>query len=317
MLSSSSEETVTSSDDSLFSLDQEDCIFDRNNEQNDHLDALKDLQIVYNQVESRYLKLVHELEYEFHQQCLFLFDRRSAIVNGDYEPNDKECRLKNDFTDPIANELDENDEKGIPEFWLRTLKQVLFLNMNKKMSMFSFFKSIKVPIIAETIEKWDEPLLRCLKDIELQLQIDPPIGFRLNFHFNQKAKSFFQNETLTKFYEIQIDSDDDYLFYEGAAIIRSAGCQIDWINNQTNVTINSTTGEQQKSFFDFFTTSTYVDDLKIAADFQIGHCIRENLISKAILFYTGEIFDNDYDFSDISEEHSSPILEQPGDGEHL
>ncbi|CAF4864562.1 unnamed protein product, partial [Rotaria socialis] len=90
-----------------------------------------------------------------------------------------------------------------------------------------------------------------------------------------------------------------------------------------NVTKSSQTGESQSSFFDFFTTPTNTDDWKLAADFQIGHYIRENIIPKAILYNTGDIFndeyelsDNDYDYDDSDEQEYS-FKEETGDGEHL
>jgi nucleosome assembly protein 1-like 1 len=177
----------------------------------------------------------------------------------------------------------------------------------------------KVPMIAELIEEWDEPLLKCLIDIKLRLQTEPLIGFTLEFYFNNQSKEYFHNEILTKFYEIQIEPDDELLYYEGTAIVRSIGCQIDWINLTNNLTLNTETGELQSSFFHFFTTSTINDDWKLARDFQIGHYIRENLITKAILYYTGEIFDDDddydYEFSDDDEQENS-LKEEIGEGEH-
>ncbi len=172
-------------------------------------------------------------------------------------------------------------------------------------------------MIAEMIEEWDEPLLQCLYDIKYRLQIQPIIGFTLEFYFNEQAKNYFHNEILTKFYELQIEPDDQVLFYEGAAIIRSIGCHINWINLQTNVTRNNQTGELQSSFFNFFTSPLITDDWKLATDFQIGHYIRENLIPKAILYYTGEIFDDDYEFSDDEEEEEqNSFKEEIGEGEH-
>ena len=50
-------------------------------------------------------------------------------------------------------------------------------------------------------------------------------------------------------------------------------------------------------------------------DYQIGHYIRENLIPKAILYYTGEIFDNDDDDDfEFSEEEEQQ--QEIGEGEH-
>jgi hypothetical protein len=100
---SSTEEIVTTSDESSSSLDHEDQPEFSSNQyslstiEKDRITALKNLQISYNQIESRYLKSVNELEYKFHEQCSYLFEQRSDIINGKYEPNDDECRLKTDF----------------------------------------------------------------------------------------------------------------------------------------------------------------------------------------------------------------------------
>jgi nucleosome assembly protein 1-like 1 len=169
-------------------------------------------------------------------------------------------------------------------------------------------------MIAEIIEPWDEPILKCLDDIKLRLQIQPIHGFTLEFYFNDQSKEYFHNEILTKFYELQIEPDDELLFYEGTAIVRSIGCHIDWINSKSNVTRNDEKDELQSSFFHFFTTSIITDDWKLAMDFQIGHYIREYLLPKAILYYTGEIFDDEYEFSDDDDDESDE--EQIGEGEH-
>ena len=172
-------------------------------------------------------------------------------------------------------------------------------------------------MIAEIIQEWDEPLLKCLNDIKLHLQIQPLVGFKLEFHFNEQSKQYFTNEFLTKFYELQIEPDNDLLFYEGTAIVRSTGCRIDWIDSKTNLTINNETGESQSSFFNFFTSPSITDEWKLATDFQIGYYIRENLIPKAILYYTGEIFDDEYEFSDDDNEQENSLVEETGDGEHI
>jgi len=133
---SSSEEIILTSDESSLSLgygDQQE--FSSNKQhlstiENDRINALKNLQISYNQIESNYLKSVNELEYKFHQQCLYLFEQRSDIINGKYEPNDNECRLKTDFIDINERSLLSNNQLGIPSFWLQTLKQVKISSKN-------------------------------------------------------------------------------------------------------------------------------------------------------------------------------------------
>lgn len=182
------------------------------------------------------------------------------------------------------------------------------------------YRFLKVPMIAEMIEEWDEPLLKCLYDIKLHLQTQPITGFTLEFHFNEKAKAYFTNEILTKFYELQIEPDDDLLFYEGTAIIHSIGCQIDWVDATKNVTQNNETGAFQSSFFNFFTLPIITDNWKLTTDFQVGHYIRENVIPKAVLYYTGDIFDEEYDYGnydDEDDEHQHSFIQENGEGEHL
>ena len=117
------EEIVTTSDESSISFDQS-TKHSLTTIEIDRINALKNLQISYNQLESRYLKSVNELEYKFHKQYSDVFQQRSDIINGKYEPNDDECRLKTDFIDTIERQIPSNNGLGIPFFWLQTLKQV-------------------------------------------------------------------------------------------------------------------------------------------------------------------------------------------------
>jgi nucleosome assembly protein 1-like 1 len=127
---SSNEEIMTTSDESSLSFDQQE-FFSNKQRENDRINALKNLQISYNQLESHYLKSVHELEYKFHEQCSYLFEQRSDIINGKHEPTDDECQLKTDFIEINERSLPSNNQLGIPSFWLQTLKQVR-LKTNRK-----------------------------------------------------------------------------------------------------------------------------------------------------------------------------------------
>jgi nucleosome assembly protein 1-like 1 len=130
---SSSEETVTSSEHSSISLDHDNQSVNISNNnyqqesyenESEKINSLKHLQLLYNDIECHYLKSVNDLEYAFHQQCSHLFEKRCAIINGKYEPNDDECRLRTDFIDSIETTMGTHDKSGIPSFWLQTLKQV-------------------------------------------------------------------------------------------------------------------------------------------------------------------------------------------------
>lgn len=93
-----------------------------------------------------------------------VYDKRSNIVSGVYEPTDKECEWKSDdegeeeekLTDDLQKkakvtdgEVEEQskDIKGIPDFWL-----TIFRN---------------VGMLAEMIQEHDEPILKHLYDIKV------------------------------------------------------------------------------------------------------------------------------------------------------
>lgn len=118
------EEIMTTSDESSVSFDQADQQRQMSREDIERINALKNLQISYNRLESRYLKSVHELEYAFFQQCSHLFEQRAEIINGKSKPTDEQCRLKTDFIESNEVSSSPDNDSGIPSFWLQTLKQV-------------------------------------------------------------------------------------------------------------------------------------------------------------------------------------------------
>jgi len=122
---------------------------------------------------------------------------------------------------------------------------------------------------------------------------------------------------------------------------KSTGCKIDWKAGK-NVTVKSvkkkikprnkkgvpkiiTKEEKQDSFFNFFDTPKKAseekalvkadeedfsegegdEELYMIADFEIGQYIREKIVPKAVLYYTGELDDmdeDDYEYDDEEDE---------------
>jgi len=180
-----------------------------------------------------------------------------------------------------------------------------------------------VDIINENIQEHDEPILQHLKDVRVILNKEPP-GFKLEFVF--EANEFFENEILTKEYELKCDADlDDPWSYDGIAIVKGKGCKIDWKKGK-NVTEKTVTKKQKHkskgqvrtvtktvkndSFFNFFDPPEVPeneDDLDdethalLQADWEIGEVIRQSIVPRAVLFFTGEAMD-DYDEEDESDE---------------
>jgi nucleosome assembly protein 1-like 1 len=273
--------------------------------------ALKKLQANSINIESEFYRKVHEIECEFAKRFKELNDKRSQIVNGNYEPNEEECDFKTGVDDlpielkeklNVANGPDGTKEpKGIPEFWL-----TLFKNTD---------------IIAEMIQEHDEPILKHLTDVECKISPDP-MSFTLFFHFT--PNEFFTNSVLTKEYFMKCQPDDDDPFeFDGPEIVRCQGCKVDWKNDK-NVTIKKIKKKQKHkskgatrfvtkevktdSFFNFFDPPKEEEDMDdeakelLNADFEIGQILRDRIVPRAVLYYTGEAHDEEDEFDEDEEE---------------
>jgi len=143
-------------------------------------------------------------------------------------------------------------------------------------------------------------------------------GFTIEFEFT--PNEYFTNTLLTKTYDLRTGPDEqEPLSYEGPEIVKSKGCEIHW-NKGKNVTVKLvkkrqkhknrgtirvvTKEVQTDSFFNFFSPPTvpespdaeYGENEEIsllAADFEIGHMLRDSIVPKAVLYYTGEVGDED------------------------
>merc|ERR1739844_100572 len=178
------------------------------------------------------------------------------------------------------------DVKGIPSFWL------------------TIFKNVEM--LAEMVQEADEPVLESLTDITVTFSEKDPMGFTLHFHF--APNPFFTNSILTKCYEMKCEPpEDDPFSFEGPEILKCTGCPVDWQKGK------NLTAKQVKtdSFFNFFDPPAVPDDPNaevdedtqalLTADFEIGHYIRERIVPRAVLFFTGEALEDE---SDCEEEES-------------
>uniref|UniRef100_H2Z197 Nucleosome assembly protein 1-like 1 n=1 Tax=Ciona savignyi TaxID=51511 RepID=H2Z197_CIOSA len=283
--------------------------------------ALKNLQVESTKIEAKFYEEVHELERKYSLMYQPLFEKRSLVVNGSYEPTEEECEWESD------NEEDEEkngakdevnvlaklfkkfffpDAKGIPEFWL------------------TIFKNI--PILQEMVQEHDEPILKAMQDIRVVFsKSDEPMGFTLDFVF--ESNPYFSNKVLTKSYQMQSQPDEKEPFtFEGPEIISCTGCKIDWAKGK-NVTVKTIQKKQKHkgrgtvrtvkkqvsndSFFNFFNPPDVPEDDAdmdeetenlLARDFEIGHLIRERVVPRAVLYFTGEAGDDDFDEEEEEDE---------------
>jgi len=249
------------------------------------------------------------------------------LLAGDYEPGENECEWPSDSEDEeISGDMKDKakiedktangdasnegpidaDAKGVPSFWLTIFKNV--------------------DMLQEMVQDHDEPALEALQDITVSFTDKPVMGFKLHFHFGQN--DYFSDAVLTKEYEMKCTPDEEDPFsFEGPEITNCKGCTISWKQGK-NLTVKSIKKKQKHkskgsvrtvtktvkndSFFNFFDPPAVpegeaAEDLDeeiqelLTSDFEIGHYIRERIVPRAVLYFTGEALDEDDD-EDFEEE---------------
>jgi len=274
--------------------------------------ALKKLQLEATKIEAKFYEEVHQLECKYHELYTPIYVQRTAITNGDHEPTDVEAEWPSDSEDEeegLSEEVKEKakldeankneDVKGIPSFWL------------------TIFKNVEM--LAEMVQEADEPVLESLTDITVTFSEKDPMGFTLHFLF--ATNQYFTNTILTKHYEMKCEpQEDDPFSFEGPEIFKCTGCPIDWHKGK-NLTVKQVKKKQKHkskgsvrtitkqvkadSFFNFFDPPSVPDDPNaevdedtqalLTADFEIGHYIRERIVPRAVLFFTGEALEDESD----------------------
>jgi len=289
------------------------------------LKSLKKLQLEATKIEAKFYEEVHQLEIKYDKIYNPLYQKRTQIIKGDYEPTEEECDFPSDSEDEEAelsedvkdkakiedekkDEVKENQEDvaGVPSFWL------------------TIFKNVEM--LAEMVQDQDEPVLELLEDVTTSLTEDGTMGFAIHFHF--KENDFFTNKVLTKEYDMKCEPMEEEPFsFEGPEIIKCKGCKIDWKKGK-NLTVKQVKKKQKHknngnvrtitkqvkadSFFNFFDPPTVPDDpaaevdeetrALLTADFEIGHYIRERIVPRAVLYFTGEALEEDSDLEEESED---------------
>jgi len=281
--------------------------------------ALKKIQLEATKIEAKFYSEVHALECKYHLLYSPHYSQRTKITGGEYEPTEEECDWPSDKEDEsddeekqisegvkekakLEDKPEDADLKGIPSFWL------------------TIFKNVEM--LAEMVQEADEPVLEKLQDITVTFSESSPMGFTLYFHFDKN--DFFTNTVLTKQYEMKCEpQEDDPFTFEGPEIFKCTGCTIDWVKGK-NLTVKQVKKKQKHkskgsvrvitkqvkadSFFNFFDPPTVPDDPNaevdedtqslLTADFEIGHYIRERIVPRAVLYFTGEALEDESDFEE-------------------
>lgn len=298
------------------------------------LKALKKLQSEAIAVESKFFEELHNLECKYENLYKPYLDKRYMIISAEIEPDDNECLWPSEdegdsLADDAKTKLTIGDQRtgdgvppeinvqGIPDFWLRIFKNV--------------------DILSDMLGEQDEPILRHLQDIRVRLLRDKTPGFLLEFVFT--PNDYFKNDVLSKEYTLSLDPDkEDLLSYEGPEIVKSTGCTIDWKDGK-NVTMKKVQKTQRRkgqeakrtvtkivrahSFFNFFSPPQVPDgeepdedtDELLSADYEVGHFLRDRVVPKAVLYFTGEALDEEDEEEYEDEEGEEVIIDHTGSEE--
>jgi len=255
------------------------------------VNALKNLQLFAMKDETEYYREVHQLDAKYQAQFEEIYQQRAKVISGDHEPSGKELEWACDVKEDLAKKMEDltihpdfpADVKGLPKFWLHV------------------FKNANEECLSGLIEPHDEPALEYLNDLSVHWHPNKT-GFTLNFIFDKNP--FFTNKVLTKEYFLRDGPDPEApLLYDGPEIIGCKGCFVDWKEGMdvtaTKVSIEWAGGdgiegsesganeEDPDSFFNFFSPE---DDKKaLSVDYDLGFAIKEKIIPRAVLYFTGEI----------------------------
>ncbi|KAI1713766.1 nucleosome assembly protein (NAP) domain-containing protein [Ditylenchus destructor] len=260
--------------------------------------AMKKNQLEIIDVNAKFNQRMHELVKEFEPLFNTAYQKRKAVIVGEHEPKDSECDV------PLIHGIDQEElkleesapaevspVKGVPHFWLQAMCNTLTL--------------------ATMIGDQDAEVLKHLNDVTWQAHVNPN-GFTLFFHFDENP--FFADRVLKKEYEIQITPDpEDPFDYDGPVVTKCKGMPIQWYTGKDVTKIEL----PFDSFFKFFDEKSKqaTDDgddpenEEIIDDFTIGMFIRDELIPRAVLYFTGEKDDED-DFGGSDDDESEDKNEE-------
>ncbi|ORX50162.1 NAP-domain-containing protein [Hesseltinella vesiculosa] len=274
--------------------------------------GLKYFQSKHAELEGQFQEEVLALEKKYLALYQPLYNKRSEVIRGQYEPSADEVSQGKKLEEeeqgapiPEPSSVKEDEDAmatGIPEFWLTSLKNH--------------------PQISDTITERDEQVLQHLTDIRMQYMDKP--GFKIEFEF--APNDFFSNDILSKTYYYQEHAYGGDFVYD-----RAEGCSVDWKEGK-DLTIAVETKKQRhkgtnktrvvkrtvptESFFNFFSPPEFPDeseeldeeeaeglDAKLEADYEVGEEFKDKIIPHAVDYFTGraldfEDFAGDDDFED-------------------
>jgi hypothetical protein len=164
--------------------------------------AIRNIVVKRLALEKEFKALHHQLEAKYETLYKPIYEKRSKVISGTLEPNVDE--IKEELAKLNLNATTTNSEQGIPEFWLKCLKNS---------SQFG-----------PSLNKNDEKVLSHLTDVTVDLQDDG--SFTLNFYFS--PNQYFDHAVLTRNFILDPHKQ---------SISKIISTQIEWKSEDVNPTI--------------------------------------------------------------------------------
>jgi len=255
---------------------------------------------------------IRAIELKYQELTRPIYRKRRQVIAGEVEPQLKpittpaattstsSSSTSNSTTTPeepphkFASGRPENTEniKGIPEFWLTTLKNC---------AMFE-----------EAITADDEEALKFLVDVSAEILAEEPNSFRIDFHFG--ANPFFSNDVLSKTYHMDAEDTGESPMCESIDATK-----IEWKKGKDLV--KKQIGEicEGGSFFMFFNPPNIPEEgeesegdvERVEMDFAMASMIRD-MVPNALETYLGEV-EEDGITADIFGEEGAELMEEEDD----
>ncbi|CAF0888444.1 unnamed protein product [Rotaria sp. Silwood1] len=283
------------------------------------INALLNYQVEYFRLRVEFYRQLQDLQYAYNPEFEQILARQRAIIDGSCEPIELENQMNKSI---ISNStLESNLNQSSSQTYEQISTQNIFPNSQSNLpnkGLANFWLTV-----LKNIDSYDYPIQRrdelCLKYlIDIRCILNPPnvdsTSFILEFHF-LPTNPFFNETILTKQYSIryELNNSNPYRSYDGPEVDHCYGCLITWkpdhnltIRKRTKRIRSKTTGqirfvqieESIKSFFDFFSPPIISangihemnneDQIRLEADIEFGLLLKQRVLPRAVLYYTGE-----------------------------
>ena len=252
------------------------------------VDKLKQIHQEREALMKEYLEERASLEAKYEQLSQSFFEQRKQVIEGS---------MDEEIAQGESSSTDENGEEkdaGIPQFWACAIHQM--------------------PVTQGLVEESDLECLAGIKDIRCVSHANGE-GFKLEFEFG--PNDFFENEVLTKTYDVP-----NLLLADEPILKNVEGCEIQWkpgkcLTSKKIQKVQRGTGKnagqtrtvtktvRQESFFHFFTppkmpsleaaSEEEVMNLEQAfdEDYDVAQAFRSHIVPKAVMWFAGDAMEQE------------------------